>query len=579
MFNPLKTILMLLFSTMPFYSVMATPPLSTDKVTTEKSTVVTTGSRYEPLTLRADDSSKRTAPALTKGSHLKVYLPSLPYLYISHAINGALFRPANNTKGWDFDLATTYRQLSETVYEFTLRQGVVFQDGTPFNADAVLLNMHYFKQKPFTYSKIHQVFDHAEKVDDYTVRFYLTEKYGVFLNDVVWIQFYTKTYLEKFGWNGKPTCPNLAEAGLYGLGPYILTEGYIEGDRKTPKAELVANPLYWDKRYPKIERVTIYTELDSQVAKDGVLYKENALDITPIAFSQKVETILSPYGKLVVSPSTDNYTIHINTITGNERLKDTAVRLALNQALHQHNLLYFTYDGEGELSPVAVSPQFPGVREAMQHIQPFSVRQDPYTPEKQEQLKKILNGLTLKVLTQERFMFLWRGIEYQLNKVGVNLEFSITNTETTIFQQLLSTRAGKNTQTWDLLSWGNDDWFFYHPWTVFFTFRTSDVWSTMYKDPEMENLIDDMFKQTIGEAGYNENVLKIMQRAYDNAYLLFIPTPNKVFAVNKEVIFTPYKMASLPLWEIELSTMHPSIRQGAYPEELKKPVEIVRKNF
>ncbi|ALG69354.2 ABC transporter substrate-binding protein [Beggiatoa leptomitoformis] len=534
---------------------------------------------YAPLSMRTDDSSQRVAPQLAKGSHLQVYLPSLPYLYVSHAINSALFRPANNDKGWELDLATAYHQLSDTVYEFTLRQGVVFQDGTPFNADAVLLNMQYFKQKPFTYSKIHKVFDYAEKIDDYTVRFHLTEKYGVFLNDVIWIQFYTRTYLEKFGWNGKPTCPNLAEAGAYGLGPYVLTKGYIEGDRKTPVAELVANPLYWDKRYPKIEKVTIYTELNSQAAKDNVLYKENALDITPIDFAQKVETILSPYGKLVISPATDNYAIHINMRTGNAKLRETAVRLALNQALHQYNLLYFTYEGEGELSPVGISPSFPGVREAMQTIKPFSSLQDPYDPEKQEQLKKVLNGLTLKVLTQERFMFLWRGIEYQLKKVGVTLEFTTTKTETTIFEQLLTTHDEKNTQAWDLLIWGNDDWFFYHPWTAFFTLRTNDIWSTVYDDPTMNALIEDMFKQTVGEAGYNENVLKIMQRAYDNAYMLFVPTPNKVFAVNKEVIFTPYKMASLPLWEIQLTTLHPSIRQGEYPEELKKPVEIVRKNF
>ncbi len=153
------------------------------------------------------------------GSHLKVFIPSLPYIYISHSINGALLKPADNERGWDYDMATSYRKIDEKTYEFSLRQGVKFQDGTPFNADAVIMNMEYFKKEPFLFTKIDTVFDRAEKVDDYTVRFHLKEKYGQFLNDAIWIQFYTRPYLEKYGWNGKPTCPNLAEPGPYGLGP------------------------------------------------------------------------------------------------------------------------------------------------------------------------------------------------------------------------------------------------------------------------------------------------------------------------------------------------------------------------
>ena len=39
-------------------------------------------------------AGRRRSPArasgLVKGSHVKVFLPSLPYLYTSHSINGAL---------------------------------------------------------------------------------------------------------------------------------------------------------------------------------------------------------------------------------------------------------------------------------------------------------------------------------------------------------------------------------------------------------------------------------------------------------------------------------------------------------
>ncbi len=197
-----------------------------------------------------------------------------------------------------------HRQINDTTYEFRLRQGVKFQDGTPFNADAVVLNMEYFKKAPVKYSKIDTVFDRAEKIDDYTVQFHLTEKYGSFMNDAIWMQFYTEEYLKtnEGGWNGKANCPNLSKPGPYGLGPYILDQGYIEGDRQTPIAVLKANPHYWNKEYPKVETITVYTELDALTAKEMALYHEGELDITLIPPEDKVETILAPYSKLVTSP-------------------------------------------------------------------------------------------------------------------------------------------------------------------------------------------------------------------------------------------------------------------------------------
>lgn len=163
--------------------------------------------------------------------------------------------------------------------------------------------------------------------------------------------------------------------------------------------------------------------------------------------------------------------------------------------------------------------------------------------------------------------------------MGVKLELNVTKNETLIFEQLLSTNAKKNTLPWDLLIWGNDDWFFNHPWSSFLIYRTHNVWSTLSNDPVMDKLIEDMFSVGVDETNYDQTISNVMKHIYDNAYALFVPTPNKVFAVNKEVVFTPYKMAALPLWEIELTAQHPSIRQGAYPEALKQPVEIVQKNF
>lgn len=532
----------------------------------------------KPIELRTDDAWNRASTTLVKGSHVKVFIPSLPYLYTSHAVNGALIRPAANQRGWEYDMAVDHQQLDDTTYEFQLRRGVRFQDGTPFNADAVVLNMEYFKKKPVQYSKIDEVFDYAEKVDDYTVRFHLTQKYGSFMNDAIWMQFYTEEYLKRNpgGWNGKDNCPNLSMPGPYGLGPYILTEGYMEGDRQTSKAVLKANPYYWDQNYPKVETITVFTDLDSQEAKQMALYEEGKLDITIIPPEDKVETILSDYSKLVISPSTDNIAIHINMINGHPRLKDKEVRNALNEAISRNNLLHFVFENEGLLSPI--SPQFPGVDVASQHLLPTPADFDPTDKSVQQRLRQVLDGLQLRVLTQDRFLPLWRGIETHFTQVGVALDIHVTNSEKEIFEQLLTTYKGNNDQHWDLLIWGNDDWYFNHPFSVFLVFRANNAWSTILADPVMDEYLEEMFQATVDDPEFAGICEKIMRRAYDQAYMLFVPTPNKVFAVNKEVVFHPYRMACIPLWKIEVTDQHWSVRDETtpYPLSLREPVEITR---
>jgi peptide/nickel transport system substrate-binding protein len=209
----------------------------------------------------------------------------------------------------------------------------------------------------------------------------------------------------------------------------------------------------------------------------------------------------------------------------------------------------------------------------------YSEVEDPYTPSKRNQLKKVLGGLKLKVLTQDRFLALWRGIETQLKHVGVKLDIEVTPSEKEIFEPLLKTNAGENEVAWDLLVWGNDDWFFNHPFTVFLVYRTHNVWSTIYPDPIMDEYIEEMFRASVGDPEFVDILRKIMQRTYDEAYMLFVPTPNKVFAVNKEVVFQPYKMACIPLWKIQVTDQHWSLRKGPYPDELKKPVRISRANY
>src|SRR4029434_10000708 len=95
---------------------------------------------------------------------------------IEHIYDRLLDRDAKTLKPRPM-LATGWKIVNDTTWEFTLRQGVKFHNGEPFNAASVKATMDYIKDPA---NKTHyaprwaQVKD-VQVVNDYTVRF-ITEK-------------------------------------------------------------------------------------------------------------------------------------------------------------------------------------------------------------------------------------------------------------------------------------------------------------------------------------------------------------------------------------------------------------------
>lgn len=520
---------------------------------------------------RDDNSSLRAAAPLHPKSHIKVFIPSIPYSYIAKCTNSGLIRSFDNAQGWEYDLAQSHQRIDDYTYVFTLRENLKFQDGTDFNTDSVIENLKYFKKSPILYTNIDQIDFNIVKIDNYRFKIILEQKYEMFFSDLARIYFYSKKYLDTYGFKGGETGSAIQAPGAFGMGPYILTKGYALGEKQTPQLELEANPYYWNSNYPKIKKVTVYTQLKTNEAIKMVTQEEGRIDIVPIPFNKKIEVLTSKYAKLIISKSTNNFIVFFNLINGNEKLKNNELRVALNQALNQENLLNFVYKKEGFISPFATSVNYEIVQKVLKNNETPEVK---YSTEK---IKRLLNGLHLKILTQDRFMFLWKGIEYQLREYGVTLDYTITSSEKDIYNQLLTTHNSKNSKDWDLLIWGDDDWYYANPWTVFFIYENGSGWSTIGKDNVMAEYIDIFFETQIDSKEYETVVSKILYRARVKAYTLRVPSPNKVIAANKEIIYKPYKGAIIPLWEIEITKDHWSIRDNeSYPLELQTPFKPQR---
>ncbi len=537
-------------------------------------TLVANDNIVKPIYYVEDNLNNHLFNERVTNSHIKVFIPSIPYHYVSKLINGTLLRIADTTIGWEYMLATNYEKVDELTYDFTLRKEVLFQDGTPFNADSVVENFKAFINQPYTYTDVHNRLKSVEKLNDYKVRFHLHKPYGMFFHDLAAINIYSNEYLRKFAWKGGATGANTQEAGPYGLGPYILEDGYAVGLKQTPLVKLRANPYYYERGKPYIENITIYTQLTTNKAVDMVLNNEEMLDITPIPFNKKTEATLSPYAKLLTMPSTNNIVIYFNLIKPQGVLKNKHIRIALNNAINQPRLLNFIYKNEGKPAPTEASVNYTCIARSTAGMDTYGGYISDF---EQMELKNILSGIELNVVTQDRFMFLWKGIEYQLAKYGVKLKYNITTSEKDIYEMLLTNR--KEPKEWDMLTWGNDDWYGNHPWTTFFSYRTNSEWSAIDQDEVLQEYIEAFFYHPLGSAKFQESVDNIVRQVYDNAYMLFLPSPNLVLAINKEVYYTPSSVAIMPLWEAKISKHHWSVRENEYPRERllpMKPQKVVR---
>ena len=142
-------------------------------------------------------------------------------------------------------------------WTFKLRPGVKFQDGTPFNAQAVAWN--FARQKDpknncrcaFYISNILSV----EATDDLTVVYHLKDP-SVTLPAVMTIQSSNNVVQSPTAIQAKGDDYNRNPVGT---GPFII-KSWAAGDRMV----LVRNPDYWNKGHPYLDQITLRPLPDAQ---------------------------------------------------------------------------------------------------------------------------------------------------------------------------------------------------------------------------------------------------------------------------------------------------------------------------
>ena len=145
-------------------------------------------------------------------------------------------------------LATSWKPISDTTWEFKLREGVKWHDGSPFTADDVVFTWERTNNVPNAPAPFSQYTRGKKitKIDDFTVHVTTEKPYPLMATDVARFAIVSKKHGE-----GATTADYNSGKATIGTGPYKFVE-YVPGDRIV----LEANPDYWGGK-PAWDRVTL----------------------------------------------------------------------------------------------------------------------------------------------------------------------------------------------------------------------------------------------------------------------------------------------------------------------------------
>ncbi len=287
-----------------------------------------------------------------------------------------------------------------TQWTFFLRKNVTFQDGTPFNADAVLFNVNRwwdpaaasngrdngrlwqswtrafggFKGDPQSLLKS------VRKVDPYKVVFTLARPFADFPG-VIGSAFFgiaSPTAVRKAGANyGTPA------GGAVGTGPFSF-ENWVSGDHIT----LSANKAYWQGA-PQVDRLTLRFIKDPSARlnelRAGTV--DFTSDLTPddLKGVQATSTLTA-----VIKPSFNVGFLSMNTAS--PMLKDVRVRQAISMAINKKAVVS-AFFGKLGVSDASFLP--PALKWANSRKVPGDYRYDPAGAKKLLADAGFPNGLSI----------------------------------------------------------------------------------------------------------------------------------------------------------------------------------------
>ncbi len=147
-------------------------------------------------------------------------------------------------------LAEKWRVVNDTTWEFTLRPGVKFHDGSALTIEDIFFSLDRpptVKGSPGSFAIYTKAITAKKKIDDLTFQLSTATPYPLMLNDLTTIYIVKKAAVEGIAQEEFSS----GQKGVIGTGPYRFVK-FMRDDR----VELGRNPLYWGVR-PPYQSVTL----------------------------------------------------------------------------------------------------------------------------------------------------------------------------------------------------------------------------------------------------------------------------------------------------------------------------------
>lgn len=265
---------------------------------------------------------------------------------IHHKVYEGLVRMDKESK-YVGSLASEWKQVDDVTWEFKLRTGITFHDGTPFNAEAVQKTIARV-QDPAVGSNRANLFEAIKEVkvvDDNTVQFILNYPYAPLLSVLASAEggILSPKAIEQYG-------KDLTKHPI-GTGPYKF-ESWTPGQ----EVVLVKNDNYWGDK-PKLDKVVFKTVPEDTTRLAMVETGEaQVAEQLPVTEVDRVKNSANMTLGRYASFSSE----HIGINNKKKPFDDVRVRQAIALAIDKPTIIQGVYNDVGTVAHSSISPTMVG---------------------------------------------------------------------------------------------------------------------------------------------------------------------------------------------------------------------------
>ncbi|WP_274650612.1 ABC transporter substrate-binding protein [Paenibacillus humicola] len=412
-------------------------------------------------------------------------------------------------------LAESWTYKDPKTLEFKLRQGVTFQDGEPFNAEAVKFTFDRLLGPDGEKSPQRSNYDSIDKVevvDDHTVVFKLKAVDPVLITKlagygamIVPPKYYKEVGDEQF--NVKPI----------GTGPFKVTD-YVKDDHVT----LEAYPEYWGGA-PKLKKIT-YRYIPEATTRIAEL-QTGAVDIASSIPPSQASTIESDPNLTIQKAGSPTVSL-IRFDVSQKPLDNVKVRQAINYAINKQEIIDTILNGFAKpISSLQGDISFGNNPD----LKPY-----PFDVDKAKQLLQeagVQPGtkLTFSIDGSDAvFKEVAQAVATYLSDVGLTVEIKPQDTQTMYNDLIPKAAAGSMYQ----FGWGG--WTLDFDNTAYLLYKKGQFWNPSYSNPEVDKLLDAE-RSSVVQDDRKKIFFQLTQLLKDEAVDVPLYQTMTVWGVNKKV--------------------------------------------